>query len=290
MGKTKISPQTILIIGQIITAILIVYSIHILVPQINYWKEKYALLQQEHGNKISEFQAFLSFLTKKVEILEKENVVLKENNVILTKKLEDFQNKVSIAEKDPLQNELTDIKQSLETLSLKLQNQTANISEVKTGLKTASETISRYNSDVTFVGDVVFADGTGLKGCKIFDFNPGPVKSMDRNETSVGYSSNLAMAINSTTNRSRRLEYSRIKRIDVIPLTPSENEMVRNADADSYDKDKLIKCSIVFHDGNTMNTIFLVPHYLRYDTANESGSITRETVKALIFPGPKDRQ
>jgi hypothetical protein len=134
--------------------------------------------------------------------------------------------------------------------------------------------------EVAFVGNILFADGKEVKGCKLWDHNPGPIGS-GWNEASVGYCASLDAALNHTTNRSRTLQYSRISQIDVLPFSASEKEVV--ASMDLYDRDKILKCNVVFQDGSRMNGVFLLPNYLEYECANEKGRILRDTTKSLMF-------
>jgi hypothetical protein len=157
-------------------------------------------------------------------------------------------------------------------------NMNSNSKEIQT--QKASSNNSNTALDVAFIGGVLFADGREVRGCKISDHNPGPMGS-GWNESSVGYSNNLDAALNHSTNRSSRFPYSKIHRIDVLPFNTAEKGTITRMEL--YDRDKVLKCNVEFHDGNSIKGIFLLPHYLKYECTNETGRIMRDTIKALMF-------
>lgn len=124
--------------------------------------------------------------------------------------------------------------------------------------------------DHLYGGEIVFVDGSNLRNCWIRDHNPGPIGS-GWNEASVGFARTLEAAMNHNTNRNVTLKYAQIRKIEFLVLTPEELTAVEKMDY--YDKAKLFKANVSFHDGRTMSNIFLLPHYLFYETDHEQGKI-----------------
>jgi hypothetical protein len=131
-----------------------------------------------------------------------------------------------------------------------------------------------------FIGNIIFTDESTLEDCRITDHNPGPIGS-GWNMKTVAFCRTLEEALNHDTNRTRAFRYADIQTIEVLSLLSTEEALIHNMYY--YDRDKLIKCDVTFHDGEEENAIFLLPHYLRYESTYKRGEITRATVKRVVF-------
>ena len=143
-----------------------------------------------------------------------------------------------------------------------------------------ASTLTSGASGRLYAADVVLKDGSTLENCWIRDHNPGPIGS-GWDEDSIGFARTLDQAADHTTNRASKLKFLLISRIEVLALTAEERSRV--SAMDSYDREKLIKANVYFHDGQMIKGIFLLPHYLYYETAYERGSVTRDTVRDVLF-------
>ena len=137
MGKISLSFQkkdTWLLIVQALTLIIVSWSVWMQQPHITYWKDRCDALEKQHSNKIAEIQTQLSIFVNRIDMLEKENTALKEENLALTKKVEDVKNSAIAANDQKLIDTMSSIKQSVDKISEGLQNQTAKITEAKKDL------------------------------------------------------------------------------------------------------------------------------------------------------------
>ncbi|MFC1621249.1 hypothetical protein ACFL2G_02985 [Candidatus Omnitrophota bacterium] len=250
MDKAKLT-----IALQIITAALVGISFYILTPQLNHWKARCFELQGELGNKLSEFQLSLNFFSEKNDSLQTENAALKESNSLLAEKLEDLESKISVTEKNELQNEFTSIRDSVVSVSTKIEAQTANISEVKEGLKMAeSYFTSDYSPENEFSGELIYKNGSKIE----FDWM-GSNFAMGSWSSYIYYSMSPENMVYQDT-----LSFKSISRIDFLDLTESEKT--------EAPKSKWpIKAKVTFIDGKTWDNVYLYAVSWKYGSRYSKG-------------------
>ncbi len=131
-----------------------------------------------------------------------------------------------------------------------------------------------------FPARLLLVSGEELSGGMLIDHNPGGFGN-GWNMKTLGYCTTLAEAANQPQNRTRQLDYASIARIDLVAFDPAEQAAV--AEMYYYDRDKIMKANVAFRDGSAKSGVYLVPHYLRYQTANERMDLRRDQLRAIVF-------
>ncbi|MCL4178283.1 MAG: TIR domain-containing protein [Verrucomicrobia bacterium] len=148
------------------------------------------------------------------------------------------------------------------------------------GQDTRTATESPLSPNGLFPARLLLVSGEEVSGGMLVDHNPGGFGN-GWNMKTLGYCTTLAEAANQPRNRTRQLDYAGIARIDLVAFDPAEQAAV--AEMYYYDRDKIMKANVTFRDGTAKSGVYLLPHYLRYQTANERMDLRRDQLRAIMF-------
>jgi hypothetical protein len=155
-------------------------------------------------------------------------------------------------------------------------------SRVDSPAVTPASPASKAASVTRFAAEVTLATGDVLAPCEVFDHNPGPIGSgWDEKRVALCRSIEEAAQFK-LMGDAATVNYADILRVDVLAMSADEQRRLHNM-ANSYYREKIIKCNLTMRNGTTKTEVFLLPNYLQYVFEYETHHVRAGQLRSIHF-------